>query len=87
MAFQQKNDKHGDYIRKWVPALAKLPEKYIYEPWKAPGSTQKVDYPGPIVDHAVVSKQNMAKMQKAYDRHKASQGKSQEPPKKKMKKS
>ena len=46
-----------------VPKLAKLPEKYIYEPWKAPTATQKAagvlvgsDYPRPIVDHSVVSK-------------------------------
>ena len=46
-----------------VPKLAKLPERYIYEPWKAPTATQKAagvlvgsDYPRPIVDHSVVSK-------------------------------
>ena len=48
---------------RWLPKLAKLPEKYIYEPWKAPTATQKAagvligsDYPRPIVDHSVVSK-------------------------------
>ena len=61
------------YIRKYLPALAKLPDKYIYEPWKAPAAVQKtagvqigVDYPKPIVDHGPVSKDNMGKMAEAY---------------------
>ena len=55
-----------------------MPAKFIYEPWKAPIADQKkagciigVDYPKPIVDHDVVSKENMGKMAKAYEAHKA----------------
>ncbi len=73
VAFQQKKDPSGLYIRKYLPALAKLPDKYIYEPWKAPVAVQKaagvqigVDYPKPIVDHSRVSKENMGKMAEAY---------------------
>lgn len=36
VAFPQKTDKNGDFVRRYVPALSKLPAKYIYEPWKAP---------------------------------------------------
>lgn len=78
VAFQKKNDKSGAYIRKWLPELARLPDKFIYEPWKAPISVQKEagikigrDYPKPIVDHGPVSKENMSKMAYAYDEHKA----------------
>ena len=77
VSFQKKNDKSGAYIRKWLPILSKLPDKYIYEPWKAPISVQKaagfqigVDYPRPIVEHGYVSKENMGKMALAYDLHK-----------------
>ncbi|KAI0476661.1 DNA photolyase [Xylaria cf. heliscus] len=35
VAFGQKWDKNGDFIRKWVPELRHLDAKYIYEPWKA----------------------------------------------------
>ncbi|KAI1167856.1 DNA photolyase [Nemania serpens] len=35
VAFGQKWDKNGDFVRKWVPELKKLDAKYIYEPWKA----------------------------------------------------
>lgn len=77
ISFQQKNDPHGNYIRKWVPSLGKLPDKYIYEPWKAPPALLKqsgiklgVDYPHPVVDHSVASKANMSKMAAAYKKHK-----------------
>jgi len=67
--------------------LKKFPSNYIYEPWKAPLAVQKAagciigtDYPRPIVDHDVVSKENMAKMKAAYAAGKA--GKSEEKPSK-----
>jgi len=54
----QKFDSDGLYIRKWVPELAKLPSKYIHEPWKAPtnllhesGIVLGKTYPLPIIDH------------------------------------
>ena len=63
VAFGQKTDKDGNYIRKYIPALRKFPTKYIYEPWKAPMSVQEScgciigrDYPLPIVDHQEVLK-------------------------------
>ena len=55
----KKFDANGDYIRRWVPELAKLSDKWIHEPWLAPaeelaraGLTLGKDYPRPIVDHA-----------------------------------
>lgn len=53
----RKFDPEGDYVRRWVPEIARLPAKYLHEPWKAPGSVQAEagvrigrDYPSPIVD-------------------------------------
>jgi len=61
--------------RKYLPILKKYPTEYIYEPWKAPLSVQKAanciigkDYPKPIVQHEVISKENMAKMKMAYQK-------------------
>jgi cryptochrome len=78
VAFPQKYDKEGAYVRKWLPQLKSYPAKYIYEPWKAPIADQKkagcvigVDYPKPIVDHQSASKENMGRMAKAYEAHKA----------------
>jgi len=36
IAFPQKTDKEGAFVRKYIPELKDLPTKYIYEPWKAP---------------------------------------------------
>lgn len=54
----EKFDKHGDYVRQWVPEIASLPDKYLHKPWEAPEeilTSAKVelgsDYPHPIVDH------------------------------------
>ena len=73
VAFGKKTDKEGVYIKKYLPQLKKYPSKYIYEPWEAPLSVQKAagciigpDYPRPIVNHGVVSKENIAKMKSAY---------------------
>jgi len=41
IAFPQKTDKEGAFVRRYVPELKDLPNKYIYEPWKAPLQDQK----------------------------------------------
>ncbi|MBS0246657.1 MAG: deoxyribodipyrimidine photo-lyase [Proteobacteria bacterium] len=58
MAQGEKFDPNGDYVRRWCPELAKLPDKFIHAPFKADDETLKAarvvlgkDYPKPIVDH------------------------------------
>lgn len=41
VAFPSKWDKEGKFVRKYVPELAHMPAKYIYEPWKAPIQDQR----------------------------------------------
>ncbi len=55
----RKFDAEGGYIRRFIPELAKLPNKYIHAPWEAPaeilakaGIELGRTYPLPIVDHA-----------------------------------
>ena len=77
VSFGKKYDKNGDFIRHYLPQLRNMPAKYIYEPWLAPPDVQKkagcvvgVDYPEPIVDHAVASKECIDKIAEAYKVHK-----------------
>ena len=72
-SFAKKYDKEGAYVKHFLPVLKNMPSKYIYEPWTAPLEVQKkagcivgVDYPKPMVDHAIASKQCMAWMNEAY---------------------
>lgn len=55
----EKFDPDGAYIRRFVPELAKLPDKWIHKPWDAPdlvlagaGVRLGQHYPRPVVDHA-----------------------------------
>jgi cryptochrome len=41
VTFGKKYDPEGKFIRRFVPELAKLPTKYIYEPWTAPLDVQQ----------------------------------------------
>jgi deoxyribodipyrimidine photo-lyase len=52
----KKHDPTGQYVRKWVPELRNLPDRYVHEPWKAKDVTLEhpetgEPYPSPIVDH------------------------------------
>lgn len=59
----KKFDPNGDYVRKWVPELAGLPNEWIHEPSAAPemllrsyGFNLGTDYPRPIVNHDIARK-------------------------------
>jgi len=52
----EKFDPNGDYIRRWVPELSKLPTPQLFQPWTAPpldlaaaGVRLGHDYPEPLV--------------------------------------
>ncbi len=50
----QRFDAQGGFIRRYVPELAGLSDRAIHAPWLAPGTVRLgVDYPAPVVDHAV----------------------------------
>ena len=55
----EKFDTAGNYVHRWCPELAKLPDKWIHQPWKTQaevlhkaGIKLGQTYPKPIVDHA-----------------------------------
>jgi len=48
----KKFDPDGVYIRRWIPELREVEDKFIHEPWKASAGLFESNYPAPIVDHA-----------------------------------
>lgn len=56
----EKFDPNGDYVRRYVPELGKMPAKFIHQPAAAPAKVLQAagvrlgeTYPEPIVDHAM----------------------------------
>ncbi|MCX8155123.1 MAG: DNA photolyase family protein [Verrucomicrobiae bacterium] len=56
----EKFDPHGDYVRRWVPELARMPDQWIHHPWEAPPDVLAAagvhlgdTYPRPIVNHTI----------------------------------
>ena len=54
----ERYDPDGRYVRRYVPELRDLPDRWLREPWTMPEEVQREcgcvigeDYPGPIVDH------------------------------------
>ncbi|KAL0978092.1 hypothetical protein UPYG_G00165780 [Umbra pygmaea] len=73
VGFGRKIDPEAVFIRRYLPVLKHMPDKYIYDPWNAPIEVQRaakcvvgVDYPKPMVTHAEVSRLNIERMRQIY---------------------
>lgn len=65
----EKFDPQGQYLARWLPALAALPPADRHAPWCAPPLTLKAagvtlgrDYPRPILDHAAARLAALARL-------------------------
>jgi deoxyribodipyrimidine photo-lyase len=64
----ERFDPRGDYVRRYLPELAPVPDDYLREPWTMPIEVQRrvgcvigEDYPGPIVDHLAARQSALAR--------------------------
>ncbi len=53
----QDQDPHGHFVRHWIPAMRRVPDTWLFEPWRMPESVQAQcgvvvgrDIPAPVVD-------------------------------------
>jgi deoxyribodipyrimidine photo-lyase len=65
---QQRFDPDGIYVRRYVPELRGVPDRYLAEPWTMSSIEQEQagcvigrDYPAPIVDHARARREALAR--------------------------
>jgi len=65
---QQRFDPDGSYVRRYVPELARVPDRYLAEPWTMPEDLQAAcavrigrEYPQPLVDHAEARREALAR--------------------------
>ena len=70
MTQSEKFDKNGDYIRKWVPELASLPNKWLHRPFEASSLELQMHgvklgdtYPVPVGEHKAARERAL----KAFD--------------------
>ncbi|MEO6568624.1 MAG: deoxyribodipyrimidine photo-lyase, partial [Opitutaceae bacterium] len=65
-----KFDPDGNYVRRWIPEIQRLPTEHLHAPWEAPTSVLAKaavrlgeNYPRPIVDHATARREALAAFQ------------------------
>ena len=65
---QERYDPRNEYVLRYVPELAPVPEKYMREPWRMPDEVQRdcgcvigEHYPAPIVDHKLAREEALAR--------------------------
>jgi deoxyribodipyrimidine photo-lyase len=63
----KKFDPQGDYVRRWVSELERMPARYIHRPWEAPAAVLRAagvrigeTYPPPVVDHHLARERFLA---------------------------
>ncbi|WP_180681997.1 FAD-binding domain-containing protein [Tepidicella baoligensis] len=53
------HDPHGQFVRQWLPAMQRVPDGWLFEPWRMPPDLKSrlgVDWPQPLVDLEVATR-------------------------------
>jgi deoxyribodipyrimidine photo-lyase len=65
----QDHDPHGHFVRRWLPALRKVPDAWLFEPWRMHAEVQQrcglsvgQDIPVPPLDLAEATRQAKARV-------------------------
>jgi deoxyribodipyrimidine photo-lyase len=73
----QDHDPHGQFVRQWLPALRRVPDSWLFEPWRMPASVQAAcgvrvcadapagdahTWPLPVVDLATATREAKARL-------------------------
>jgi deoxyribodipyrimidine photo-lyase len=68
----QRFDAKGEFIRSYLPQLARLPDKWVHAPWTAPDEVLQAagvvlgrDYPYPVVEHEAARQQTLERYKRA----------------------
>ncbi|CDX55569.1 Blue light photoreceptor cryptochrome [Mesorhizobium plurifarium] len=77
----EKFDPHGDYVRRHIPEISALPDRYVHRPWEAPAALLKSTnielgktYPKPIVHHGAARDRALILYQSIKDGARVSTG-------------
>jgi deoxyribodipyrimidine photo-lyase len=69
----QDHDPHGQFVRRWLPYMRRVPDTYLFEPWRMPitlqqhlkltvGKGAEFDIPEPAVDLQTATREAKAKL-------------------------
>jgi deoxyribodipyrimidine photo-lyase len=65
----QDQDPKGIFVRRWLPAMRKIPDAWLFEPWKMPPNIQfasneieSIDITTPVIDLAIATRESKNKL-------------------------
>ena len=69
----QDHDPHGHFVRRWLPYMRRVPDAWLFEPWRMPvvmqehlkltvGKGAEFDIPEPVVDLQTATREAKAKL-------------------------
>ena len=63
------HDPHGHFVRRWLPAMRRVPDTWLFEPWRMPPDVQRacgvevgVDIPIPVVELDTATREAKARL-------------------------